>query len=118
MNSDKITKKMTDMTRLMLDSITELQKINDNTVRELAKHQLDAIEEFNTSGARQLDHLAGAKSPKDLLAAQTEIASEMAKDMRANTMRAMEILTQGQKELKSFLEKNVQQFIEKTKSKP
>ncbi|MBF0213454.1 MAG: hypothetical protein HQM00_07815, partial [Magnetococcales bacterium] len=46
------------------------------------------------------------------------IASEMAKDMRTNTMRAMEILTQGQKELKSFLEKNVQQFIEKTKTKP
>ncbi|MBF0340748.1 MAG: phasin family protein [Magnetococcales bacterium] len=118
MNSDKITKKMTDMTRLMLDSITELQKINDNTVRELAKHQLDAIEEFNTSGARQLDQLAAAKSPKDLLATQTEIASEMAKDMRTNTMRAMEILTQGQKELKSFLEKNVQQIIEKTKNKP
>lgn len=117
MNSEKITKRMTEMTRLMIDSITELQKINDNTVRELAKQQLEAIEEFNTSGSRQLDELSAAKSPKELLATQTEIASEVAKDMKANALRAMEVLVQGQKELKTFLDKNVQQFIEKTKVK-
>ncbi|MBF0427558.1 MAG: phasin family protein [Magnetococcales bacterium] len=117
MTSDKITKKMTEMTRLMIDSITELQKINDNTVRELAKQQLDAIEEFNATGARQLDELASAKSAKELLTTQTEIAAEVAKDMKANAMRAMEVLSQGQKELKTFLDKNVQQFIEKTKVK-
>ncbi len=100
---------------MMIDSITELQKINDNTVRELAKQQLDAIEEFNTAGVRQLDELTAAKTPKELLATQTEIANEVAKDMKANTQRAIAVLAQGQKELKDFLEKNVQQFIEKTK---
>ncbi len=116
MNSEKITKKMTEMTRMMIDSITELQKINDATVRELAKQQLDAIEGFNTAGSRQLDELAAAKSPKELLAVQTEIAAQVAKDMKANTQRAMEVLLTGQKELKTFMEKNIKDFIDKTKN--
>ncbi|MBF0459873.1 MAG: phasin family protein [Magnetococcales bacterium] len=116
MNSEEITKKMTDTTRMMIDSIAELQKINDATVRALAKQQLDAIEEFNSVGSKRLEELTSAKTPKELLNTQTKMAAEMAKDLKSSTVRAIEVLTQGQKELKAFLEKNVKDFIEKTKS--
>ena len=116
MNSEEITKKMTDTTRMMLDSIAELQKISDATVRALAKQQLDAIEEFNAVGTRRVEELTTAKTPKELLATQTKMASEVAKDLKASTMRTMEVLNQSQKELKAFLEKNVKDFIDKTKS--
>ena len=90
--------------------------LGTETVRALAKQQLDAIEEFNSVGSKRLEELTSAKTPKELLNTQTKMAAEMAKDLKSSTVRAIEVLTQGQKELKAFLEKNVKDFIEKTKS--
>ncbi|MBF0126754.1 MAG: phasin family protein [Magnetococcales bacterium] len=118
MNIDEITKKMTETTRMMIDSIAELQKINDATVRALAKQQLEAIEEFNSVSSRQLDALGDVKNPKDLIAIQAKIAAEVAEDLKSNTVRALEVLNQGQSELKAFLDRNVRALMEQAKLNP
>ncbi|MBF0417396.1 MAG: phasin family protein [Magnetococcales bacterium] len=114
MENKEIIEKMAEMSKFVIDSITEMKNINENIISQLAKQQIDAVEGFNAVTTRQLNQLTSVKSPVELLGTQAEIATEVAKDMKENAMRVINILTESQNELRAYVEKNVQQFVDKT----
>ncbi|MBF0461226.1 MAG: phasin family protein [Magnetococcales bacterium] len=113
MNTEELTDKMAETTRLMIDSLAELQEISESTVRALAKQQLDAFTGFHTVGTQRIGELAVAATPTELFTIQSKIAAEVAEDLKANALRTMEVLNQGQRDLQTFLGKNIKDFIGK-----
>ncbi|MEO5345996.1 MAG: phasin family protein [Magnetococcus sp. YQC-9] len=113
MDNQEIIVKMAEMSKFVIDSITEMKNINENIISQLAKQQIEAVEGFNAATTRQLSELTAVKSPRELLDAQAEIATEVAKDVKEHAWRVINILTESQNELRAFAEKNVQQFVEK-----
>ncbi|MEO5347351.1 MAG: phasin family protein [Magnetococcus sp. YQC-9] len=116
MDNNKVADRMTELTKRMMDSINDLQKINDRTVQELTKQQLEAAEGFITAGARQLKDLSSAKTIQEAVSTQADIASNLGKMMVDNAKRTMEVLTQSQNELKSLIDKNITKLVEEAKA--
>ncbi|NGZ06132.1 MAG: phasin family protein [Magnetococcales bacterium] len=113
MENKEIIEKMTEMSRFVIESIAEMRKINENIISQLAAQQIEAVEEFNSTTTRQLNELATVQSPMELLGTQTEIATEVAKDVKEHALRVIHILTESQNELREFVDKNIQQFVDK-----
>lgn len=117
MNMDnKIAAQMTDLTKKMLASMTSLQKINDRTVQDLAKQQLDAAEKFISTGTEQLKGIGNVKTVQEAVATQAEMASEIGKLILTNAQKSMEVLTRGQSELKNLMEENLKDLMNKAKA--
>ncbi|MBF0162963.1 MAG: phasin family protein [Magnetococcales bacterium] len=116
MENQQIIEKMAEMSKFVIDSITEMKNINENIISQLAKQQIAAVEGFNVATTRQLGELSAVKSPIELLDAQTAITTEVAKDVKDHAMRVISILTESQNEMRVFVEKNVQQFVDKALS--
>ncbi|MBF0212633.1 MAG: phasin family protein [Magnetococcales bacterium] len=116
MDNNKVAERMTDLTKKMMDSISDLQRINDRTVQELTKQQLEAAEGFITAGAKQLKDLSSAKTIQEAVSTQADIATNLGKMMVDNAKRTMDVLTQGQNELKVLIEKNITKLVEEAKA--
>ena len=110
-----MVEQMAEMSRKMMESITTMQKINDRTVQDLAKQQLEAAEGFISTGSRQMRELSGIGSLQDAVSAQAEIASELGTMMVDNAKRTMEVLSRGQNDLKVLIEKNVGDLMASSK---
>lgn len=106
----KIAEQLTELSQKMMDTVTTLQKINDRTVQDLAKQQLEAAEHFIKSGAEQMKHMGSIKTVQDAVTNQAELASEVGKMILSNAQKSMEVLTRGQSELKNLIDQNVKDF--------
>ncbi|MBF0296199.1 MAG: phasin family protein [Magnetococcales bacterium] len=114
MESKEIVEKMAEMSKFVIDSIAEMKQINENIISQLATQQIKAVEELNAVTTRQLNELTSAKSPMEILGTQAEITTKVAKDMKDHAFRVINILTESQNELRAFIEKNTQQFVDQT----
>ncbi|MBF0213073.1 MAG: phasin family protein [Magnetococcales bacterium] len=113
MENKEIVEKMAEMSKFVIDSISEMRKINENIISQLAAQQIEAVDGLNAVTTRQLKELTSAKSPMEILGTQAEITTEVAKDMKDHAFRVINILTESQNELRTFIEKNTQQFVDK-----
>lgn len=115
MENAEIIEKMAGISNLMIESLTEMKKIGENTMLELAKQHVNTIDGFSKVSTRQAAELATVKSPQELLNAQTEMATAMANDMKNHAVRVMAILSESQDQLRTFVEKNIQKFADSAK---
>lgn len=112
----KITDQLTELSHKMMETVTTLQKINDRTVQDLAKQQLEAAENFIKSGSEQIKNMGSIKTVQDAVTNQAEMASEVGKMILSNAQKSMEVLTRGQSELKNLIDQNIKDLMEKAKS--
>lgn len=112
----KIAEQVADVTRKMVASITSLQQVNEKTMKELAKQQMDAAEAFVDLGSRQLKGMGNVKTVQDVMTAQASTAEEVGKMMVGNAKRTMDLLTRSQEEIKQLIEKDLSAFVEQAKS--
>ncbi len=111
----KIAEQVADVTRKMVASVTSLQKVNERTMKELAKQQVEAAEAFVSVGSRQLKGMSKLKTVQDVMDAQADVATEVGKMMIEQAKQTMELLTRSQEELKTLIEKDVEDFMEQAK---
>ncbi|HIJ84893.1 MAG: Phasin 2 protein [Magnetococcales bacterium] len=111
----KIADQLTELSQKMMDTVTTLQKINDRTVQDLAKQQLEAAESFIKSGSDQMKSMGNIKTVQDAVTNQAELASEVGKMILSNAQKSMEVLTRGQSELKNLIDQNIKELMEKAK---
>lgn len=114
---NKISEQISNATRKMVESMTTLQKINDRTMQDLAKQQMDAAEAFVDVGSKQLKGLGNVKTVQDAVTAQADITSEVGKMMIDRAKQTMEVLTRSQSELKTLMENNLNELMDQAKSK-
>lgn len=98
-----VVEQVTDVTRKMVRSMAELQKINERTMRELAKQQLQAAESFVAVGSKQMKAMRDLKSGRDLLNAHGEVVAEVGKGMLEHAKVTMELLARSQEALKGLI---------------
>lgn len=104
----KYVDQMTQMTKSLLDSMTELQEINARTVQTLAKQQLSAAEEFMNVGAEGVKGLAQTQDVKEALNQQVNLATEMGEMMKSKAKETMEVLNGAKTDLDTLVEKNLE----------
>ncbi|MBF0584222.1 MAG: phasin family protein [Magnetococcales bacterium] len=112
----KVAEQVAEATRKMVNSIAGLQKINERTMKELAKQQVNAAESFVTVSSKQIKGLGNMKSVQDVVNAQADIMAEVGKMMVDNAKQTMELLTRSQDELKGLIEQDVNDLMEQVKS--
>lgn len=112
----KVAEQVADATRKMVSSISGLQKINERTMKELAKQQVNAAESFVSVSSKQIKGLGNMKSVQDVVNAQADIMADVGKMMVDNARQTMELLTRSQEELKELIEQDVSDLVEQVKS--
>lgn len=112
----KIAEQVADVTRKMVASVTGLQKVNERTMKDLAKQQVEAAEAFVTVGSKQLKGLSKMKSVQDVMDAQADVAAEVGKMMVSQAKQTMEVLARSQEELKALIEQDIEELVERTKA--
>jgi phasin family protein len=112
----KVAEQVAEVTRKMVNSIAGLQKINERTMKELAKQQVNAAEAFVTVSSKQIKSLGGMKSVTDVVNAQADIVADVGKMMVENARQTMELLSRSQDELKGLIEQDLNDIVEQVKA--
>ncbi|WP_193771296.1 phasin family protein [Candidatus Magnetaquicoccus inordinatus] len=112
----KVAEQVAEVTRKMVNSIAGLQKINERTMKELAKQQVNAAEAFVTVSSKQIKSMGGMKSVQDVVNAQADIVSDVGKMMVENARQTMELLSRSQDELKGLIEQDLNDIVEQVKA--
>lgn len=98
-----VVEQATDVTKKVVSSIAALQKINERTMNELAKQQLQAAESFVAVAAKQMKEMGDIKSGRDLVNAHAEVMAEVGKGMQEYARVTMALLAHSQEELKGLI---------------
>ena len=112
----KVAEQVADVTRKMVNSIAGLQKINERTMKELAKQQVTAAESFVSVSSKQIKGMGNLKTVQDVVSAQADIVSEVGKMMVDNARQTMELLSRSQDELKGLIEQDLNDIVEQVKA--
>ncbi|MBF0460645.1 MAG: phasin family protein [Magnetococcales bacterium] len=112
----KVAEQVADVTRKMVNSIAGLQKVNERTMKELAKQQVSAAESFVSVSSKQIKGLGGLKSVQDVVSAQADLVAEVGKLMVDSARQTMDLLSRSQEELKDLIEQDLNEIVEQVKA--
>ncbi|MGE0387376.1 MAG: phasin family protein [Gammaproteobacteria bacterium] len=87
-----------------LTAMTELQAIGTKAFEQLAAHQIDFVNTCVDAGVKQMGLLSEPKSLKDIIATQTEFASENTQRMVSGMRKTNDILNGVRAELTGWCE--------------
>lgn len=100
-------------TKTMMDSVKELQSINEKTLQQLTEQQFKSAQTFIQTSSEQLEKLSQVKSVEEAINEQAKITSEIGEMMMANAQETMKVLSTGQKELEALISKAVKENLNK-----
>ncbi|MBF0160371.1 MAG: phasin family protein [Magnetococcales bacterium] len=95
------------MTRTAVSSIIRLQEINDQTLQQLAKHQMEATSDFMDVGVKQLRTLGSLQNVDDMVTQQTDLAKELREKILRHTKQTVELLMSANSQLYEIMEHNL-----------
>ncbi len=107
-----IAENFTKLTKNMMDSMKELQSINEKTLQDLTDQQFKSAQDFIKTSSEQMEQLGKSKTVEEAVSEQTKITSTMGQMMLDNAQATMKVLTAGQKELESLINKTVKENME------
>ncbi|MBF0455764.1 MAG: phasin family protein [Magnetococcales bacterium] len=113
---NKIADQFTNFAKNMMDSMKELQAINEKTLQDLTNQQFKTAQDFISSSSEQMEQMSKAKTVEQAVSEQARITSSMGKLVLDNAQATMQVLTNGQKELESLINKAVKENMEKAGS--
>ena len=106
---NKINAQFAKFTQDMMDSMKQLQTINEKTLQDLTDQQFKSAQDFITSSSEQMEKLGKAKTVEQAVSEQVKITSNMGQMMLSNAQATMQVLTSGQKELETLISKTVKE---------
>ncbi|MEO5349487.1 MAG: phasin family protein [Magnetococcus sp. YQC-3] len=112
----KITEQVVELNRKMMNSIAEMQKINERAMRGLAEQQVNAAESFVSVSSKQIKGMGNLTSVQDVVAAQSSIVTELGKMMVGNAKQTMDLLSRSQEELQALIKQNLGDMVEQAKA--
>ncbi|MBF0447740.1 MAG: phasin family protein [Magnetococcales bacterium] len=104
---NKIAEQLTSLTKNMMESMKELQTINEKTMQNLTDQQFKTAQSFVKTSTEQLELLGKAKSVEQAVSEQVKITSTIGQMMLDNAQATMKVLTAGQKDLEELITKTV-----------
>lgn len=93
----------------MMESMKELQSINEKTMQTLTEQQFAAAKDFIKTGTEQLEQLGKAKTVEEAVSEQAKITSSISQMILDNAQATMKTLTSGQKDLEALINKAVEE---------
>ena len=90
-----------------LEAVKELEAISSRIVEKLAEQQFHVVSTALETGVRQFHLVTETKDYKDLLAAQTKLASEYNEKLMLSAKKATEILNDARSDFTSWFEKGL-----------
>jgi hypothetical protein len=99
-------------TQNMMDSMQELQSINEKTLQTLTDQQFKSAQDFIKSGSEKIEQLGKAKTVEDAVSEQTKITASMSQMLLNNAQATMQVLTSGQKDLETLINKTVKENMD------
>jgi phasin family protein len=108
MDNNELLKQWTEMNKSAMDAIKELGEINTSAMTRLTQRQMDMINLYMESGAKQLEMMSEVKNVQDLAAAQSKLFTEMNEKLLDNARQTVEVLVDVKAELSAWVEKGMQ----------
>jgi hypothetical protein len=110
---NKVTENLTNFAKNMMDSMKQLQSINEKTMQDLTDQQFKAAQDFIKSSSDQMEQLGKAKTVEEAVSEQAKITSNMGQMMLDSAQANLKVLTAGQKELETLISSTVSENLNK-----
>lgn len=98
----------TDMNKNTLSVLKALGEINAAAITRLNQRQMDMINLYVESGAKQLEVLSESHNVQDVLTAQSRLVSEMNDKLIKNARDTVEVLVDTKSDFSSWVEKGIE----------
>jgi len=89
-------------------AMQELGEINAKAMERLTQRQMEMMNVYMESGAKQLEVMGQAKGFQDVTTAQTKLYAEMQEKLMDNARQTVDILSETKNELAAWVEKAMQ----------
>ena len=99
------------MTKQMMDSMQELQEINEKTVQTLTEQQFANAKEFIKNSSDQIEKLGKAKTVEQAVSEQTKITADVSQMMLDNAQATMKVLTDSQGKLEALISRTIKESM-------
>lgn len=96
---------MSEVYSTTIDAMKQSGNLNLQAWKKLTEIQLDTMTQVMECGTRQWQLVANAKTPADVLGAESGFVSEYATKFMNNARQAMEVLTETQGEIRTRFER-------------
>jgi phasin family protein len=110
--SNEILKNVTAYTKSAYESTKELGQISVKSASQIGEQQIALFSLAVESGAKQLSLLGSAKTYKDVVNGQSELAAEISGKVLGITRNTADILTETRDEVAAWVEKQVKAGVE------
>ncbi|ALG67983.1 phasin family protein [Beggiatoa leptomitoformis] len=105
---NELLKKWTDMNKTAMDAMKELGEINTAAMTRLTQRQMEMVNLYMESGAKQLQAMGEVKNVQDMVNVQSRLFAEMNEKLMENARQTIEILVDVKSELASWAEKGME----------
>ncbi|MEO5376723.1 MAG: phasin family protein [Magnetococcus sp. DMHC-6] len=106
-----IPEKMAEVTKNVLDSVLRMQEISDKTMQNLAKQQMAVAQSCMEAGVKQIRKASDARDVRDAVGSQADLTQELGELMINHARQTMELLTSGRDEIKTLVEKKMNDML-------
>ena len=93
------------------DSFKELAEINTSVYEKLTEQQMEALNVYMETGAKQVSLLSESKGYQDLLSGQASLANEANEKLLSVARNVAGILTDSKNEITSWVEKGIESAV-------
>jgi phasin family protein len=105
----KVTDNFAKLASNMMESMKDLQAINEKTMQDLTNQQFKSAQDFIKTSSGQMEQLGKAKTVEEAVSEQTKITSTMGQMMLDSAQATMQVLNKSQKELEVLISKTVKE---------
>ncbi|MBF0193405.1 MAG: phasin family protein [Magnetococcales bacterium] len=113
--NNQVAENFTEMTNKMIGTLTTLQNINTEAVKNLTSKQFSSMEGLISNSTKKLEELASVKSPEEVISAQTKMVGEVGETMLNQIKENIEILNDSRSKMEALVSQEVNEFVEKAK---
>lgn len=115
---EQIIEQVTSATQTSYEALQELGRINSETVTKLAELQFTLASLGIESGVEQAKLLTSTTNYKDLLSAESDLATSYSEKIMSIARQTADILTQSRDEVSSWVEKSASSVTKSPSKKP
>ncbi|MDY6992990.1 MAG: phasin family protein [Pseudomonadota bacterium] len=114
---NELIQKWTELNTIAMESIKELGEINTQAMTRLTQRQMEMVNIYMEGGAKQLEALSSAQGMPDMVAAQSQLFTELNQKLMDNAQQTVALLTEVKAELATWVEKNMEKTTQTTTQK-
>lgn len=105
--ANETLQKWAELNQSSMEAIKELGDINTRMMTRLTQRQIDMMNLYMESSAKQMEVLSNAKNPQDIMGSQSQLYTEMNEKLMDNARQTLEVLMDAKSELSGWAEKGM-----------